>query len=209
MANEENKGYKEFMEFVESATKEQIMDGIYRVIPQMCTEDTWAEFKERLDNLTDTLNYMSQWNRVCELLQECKEKWNKYSSELYTYEDYLKIRKFREQYDSEGGKKGTGFSFPEYLPGEAKGISDKIINSSRKKREMPIPPSDFYETMETSVYKGYKQDKIEMRGDRAEMSDFPLYLNMVAGGLDCRDQAIGGFSFVVKIYAVPVVEIIG
>lgn len=61
----------------------------------------------------------------------------------------------------------------------------------------------------TSVYKGYKQDKIEMRGDRAEMSDFPLYLNMVVGGLDCRDQAIGGFSFVVKIYAVPVVEIIG
>ena len=64
------------------------------------------------------------------------------------------------------------------------------------------------ETTETSVYKGYKQDKIEMRGDRAEMSDFPLYLNMVAGGLDRRDQTIGGFSFVVKIYAVPVVEII-
>ena len=62
---------------------------------------------------------------------------------------------------------------------------------------------------ETSVYKGYKQDKIEMRVDRAEMSDFPLYLNTVAGGLDCRDQTIGGFSFVVKIYAVPVVEIIG
>ena len=62
---------------------------------------------------------------------------------------------------------------------------------------------------ETSVYKGYKQDKIEMRGDRAEMSDFPLYLNTVAGGLDCRDQTIGGFSFVVKIYAVPVIEIIG
>lgn len=65
------------------------------------------------------------------------------------------------------------------------------------------------EDIKTSVYKGYKQDKIEMRGDRAEMSDFPLYLNMVAGGLDCRDQAIGGFSFVVKIYALPVVEIIG
>ena len=63
--------------------------------------------------------------------------------------------------------------------------------------------------METSVYKGYKRDKIEMRGDRAEISDFPLYLNTVAGGLDCRDQTIGGFSFVVKIYAVPVVEIIG
>jgi len=66
-----------------------------------------------------------------------------------------------------------------------------------------------YELTQTSVYKGYKQDKIEMRGDRAEMSDFPLYLNTVAGGLDRRDQTIGGFSFVVKIYAVPVVEIIG
>ena len=67
----------------------------------------------------------------------------------------------------------------------------------------------WYKAKETSVYKGYKQDKIEMRGDRAEMSDFPLYLNTVAGGLDRRDQTIGGFSFVVKIYAVPVVEIIG
>ena len=66
-----------------------------------------------------------------------------------------------------------------------------------------------YQIPKTSVYKGYKQDKIEMRGDRAEMSDFPLYLNTVAGGLDCRDQTIGGFSFVVKIYALPVVEIIG
>lgn len=66
-----------------------------------------------------------------------------------------------------------------------------------------------YHYTQTSVYKGYKQDKIEMRGDRAEMSDFPLYLNTVAGGLDRRDQTIGGFSFVVKIYAVPVVEIIG
>ena len=64
-------------------------------------------------------------------------------------------------------------------------------------------------SMETSVYKGYKRDKIEMRGDRAEISDFPLYLNTVAGGLDRRDQTIGGFSFVVKIYALPVVEIIG
>ena len=69
--------------------------------------------------------------------------------------------------------------------------------------------SDVIEQAQTSVYKGYKQDKIEMRGDRAEMSDFPLYLNTVAGGLDRRDQTIGGFSFVVKIYAVPVVEIIG
>lgn len=70
-------------------------------------------------------------------------------------------------------------------------------------------PRKFPTIRETSVYKGYKQDKIEMRGDRAEMSDFPLYLNTVAGGLDRRDQTIGGFSFVVKIYALPVVEIIG
>ena len=74
--------------------------------------------------------------------------------------------------------------------------------------------SDLYrfhgqKVFEASVYKGYKRDEIEMRGDRAEMSDFPLYLNTVAGGLDCRNQAIGGFSFVVKIYALPVVEIIG
>ena len=68
---------------------------------------------------------------------------------------------------------------------------------------------NIHRTAKTSVYKGYKRDKIEMRGDRAEMSDFPLYLNTVAGGLDRRDQTIGGFSFVVKIYAVPVVEIIG
>ena len=75
--------------------------------------------------------------------------------------------------------------------------------------ECPSIGQGLEEQMETSVYKGYKQDKIEMRGDRAEMSDFPLYLNTVAGGLDRRDQTIGGFSFVVKIYAVPVVEIIG
>ena len=66
-----------------------------------------------------------------------------------------------------------------------------------------------YINTKTSVYKGYKRDKIEMRVDRVEVSDFPLYLNTVAGGLDRRDQTIGGFSFVVKIYAVPVVEIIG
>ena len=71
------------------------------------------------------------------------------------------------------------------------------------------PDLQMYKGRQTSVYKGYKQDKIEMRGDRAEMSDFPLYLNTVAGGLDRRDQTIGGFSFVVKIYTVPVVEIIG
>ena len=89
-----------------------------------------------------------------------------------------------------------------------------IFEIARRLTLLKVPtPREWHrkivEGKETSVYKGYKQDKIEMRGDRAEMSDFPLYLNTVAGGLDRRDQTIGGFSFVVKIYAVPVVEIIG
>lgn len=86
---------------------------------------------------------------------------------------------------------------------------DRIMYLGMSYIERGYITQDEYENLKTSVYKGYKQDKIEMRGDRAEMSDFPLYLNTVAGGLDCRDQTIGGFSFVVKIYAVPVVEIIG
>ena len=105
------------------------------------------------------------------------------------------------------------------VPGKEGGPSNPSATKSPKSRMKPCssPFWDFPNLAEpnlekatqTSVYKGYKQDKIEMRGDRAEMSDFPLYLNTVAGGLDRRDQTIGGFSFVVKIYAVPVVEIIG
>ena len=38
-----------------------------------------------------------------------------------------------------------------------------------------------------------------MRGDRAEMSDFPLYLNTVAGGLDRRDQTIGDRKSLVSV----------
>ena len=89
----------------------------------------------------------------------------------------------------------------------------KSLTQYTSERQFNTSPESFSEklqkALQTSVYKGYKRDKIEMRGDRAEMSDFPLYLNTVAGGLDRRDQTIGGFSFVVKIYAVPVVEIIG
>lgn len=105
------------------------------------------------------------------------------------------------------------------VPGKEGGPSDPSASKSPKSRMKPCssPFLDFPNLAEpnlekatqTSVYKGYKRDKIEMRGDRAEISDFPLYLNTVAGGLDRRDQTIGGFSFVVKIYAVPVVEIIG
>lgn len=168
MANEEN---KEFMEFVESATKEQIMDGIYRVIPQMCTEGMWAEIKAQLDELTNTLNYMSQWNRVCELLQDCKEKWNKYDDELYAYECYLKVKKVKERYDAEGGKKGTGFSFPNYISkGEADGIQERMINSAGVERKNPTPPV-FYETMEEvlketeSTRQGLKCARIETLRD--------------------------------------------
>ena len=85
-------------------------------------------------------------------------------------------------------------------------VEHEISHTKYIQKELNYYDKTLYQT---SVYKGYKQDKIEMRGDRAEMSDFPLYLNTVAGGLDRRDQTIGGFSFVVKIYAVPVVEIIG
>ena len=105
------------------------------------------------------------------------------------------------------------------VPGKEGEPSDPSASKSLKSRMKPCssPFLDFPNLAEpnlekatqTSVYKGYKRDKIEMRGDRAEISDFPLYLNTVAGGLDRRDQTIGGFSFVVKIYAVPVVEIIG
>ena len=98
------------------------------------------------------------------------------------------------------GRGSTGR--PKKLPKDVE--KDLLAEVQRLRAE-----NDYLKNLQTSVYKGYKQDKIEMRGDRAEMSDFPLYLNTVAGGLDRRDQTIGGFSFVVKIYAVPVVEIIG
>ena len=88
-------------------------------------------------------------------------------------------------------------------------LKDLLGGTIKEMMEAEMDEHLGYEKSETSVYKGYKRDKIEMRGDRAEISDFPLYLNTVAGGLDRRDQTIGGFSFVVKIYAVPVVEIIG
>ena len=98
------------------------------------------------------------------------------------------------------GRGSTGR--PKKLPKDVE--EDLLAEVQRLRAE-----NDYLKNLQTSVYKGYKRDKIEMRGDRAEISDFPLYLNTVAGGLDCRDQTIGGFSFVVKIYAVPVVEIIG
>ena len=105
-------------------------------------------------------------------------------------EDYI-MRKIREDYLADS-------TVTIYLIGEYSAENSFLQDQTYIKREL-----------QTSVYKGYKRDKIEMRGDSAEISDFPLYLNTVAGGLDRRDQTIGGFSFVVKIYAVPVIEIIG
>ena len=87
------------------------------------------------------------------------------------------------------------------------GVQIKII--SLEISDEAFKSGYLFEEGQASVYKGYKQDKIEMRGDRAETSDFPLYLNTVAGGLDCRNQTIGGFPFVVKINTVPVIKIIG
>ena len=105
-------------------------------------------------------------------------------------------------------------SFQATMAQEESHIRSRSMETSLRMRldgGLPLTPKllGYSHDSEASVYKGYKRDKIEMRGDRAEMSDFPLYLNTVAGGLDCRNQAIGGFSFVVKIYALPVVEIIG
>ena len=118
--------------------------------------------------------------------------------------DYAKIRKeitFTLEYHS-GAKKKYSEKFTIDLKAGVSMPYGKAATEGKELRTISY-------TLQTSVYKGYKQDKIEMRGDRAEMSDFPLYLNTVAGGLDRRDQTIGGFSFIVKIYAVPVVEIIG
>lgn len=106
-------------------------------------------------------------------------------------------------------KCGSEYGMSYKIPPAAMSIIGVLVVSILLFQMLNRTKKNVYMKSKTSVYKGYKQDKIEMRGDRAEMSDFPLYLNTVAGGLDRRDQTIGGFSFVVKIYAVPVVEIIG
>ena len=113
-------------------------------------------------------------------------------------------KEFKEDLRKGGYPYAIGPLFDKYVRFQNPEKYDRI----KKQNEEALAAHAARET-QTSVYKGYKQDKIEMRGDRAEMSDFPLYLNTVAGGLDRRDQTIGGFSFVVKIYAVPVIEIIG
>lgn len=131
----------------------------------------------------------------------------------------LKVDKVYKQFDLDHDGKNEELLFKEHeVPEWEEDMCDYLsvyVNGKKILNVKGIYYKEQYSILlvqmqkKTSVYKGYKQDKIEMRGDRAEMSDFPLYLNTVAGGLDCRDQTIGGFSFVVKIYAVPVVEIIG
>ena len=131
------------------------------------------------------------------------------AAKLYDIQGHDRIQSWERIYLEEGpeglaverrGRRSTGR--PKKLPSKVE--ADLLAEVQRLRAE-----NAYLKNLQTSVYKGYKQDKIEMRGDRAEMSDFPLYLNTVAGGLDRRDQTIGGFSFVVKIYTVPVVEIIG
>lgn len=141
---------------------------------------TDSEEKEKKASLRNMVSYLFQHQNLMA---------SKFAL-FYRFSDYYKRKEVIDQFPVFAGMIGQEY------------YSDLIqlstLKSKLKQKEK-----------KTSVYKGYKQDKIEMRGDRAEMSDFPLYLNMVAGGLDRRDQTIGGFSFVVKIYAVPVVEIIG
>lgn len=48
--------------------------------------------------------------------------------------------------------------------------------------------------------------RIEWQIDKR--SNFPLYLYMVAGGSDCCNHDVSGFSFIVKFNAVSVVQII-
>ena len=43
--------------------------------------------------------------------------------------------------------------------------------AQKKTASVSLHQRFFHGAKQTSVYKGYKQDKIEMRGDRAEMSD--------------------------------------
>ena len=144
-------------------------------------------------------------------LKECEKEWkaerasSDYKNELKEYE------KARRRGDEVAAR--TLKRLMDAVDDNYRAEVEKKQNSYNRFQREPLELCEEWKSIvkcyETSVYKGYKQDKIEMRGDRAEMSDFPLYLNTVAGGLDRRDQTIGGFSFVVKIYAVPVVEIIG
>ena len=135
------------------------------------------------------------------------DKWLREDRKLNNYVHANGIRFVMDNYVYQNKKEDKHKELIETL----QNITDIFLSLLSVIDSIKFHSSDYLDAleMETSVYKGYKQDKIEMRGDRAEMSDFPLYLNTVAGGLDRRDQTIGGFSFVVKIYAVPVVEIIG
>lgn len=150
------------------------------------------EMDEKQNNIGCSLHYCMPGNNILEI------NYTKFKKDFVVSITDLGLYLFRS---------GVGFLWYEIsLPQGA--TADEIMLFQNEFKELSYERF-VSKRRETSVYKGYKQDKIEMRGDRAEMSDFPLYLNTVAGGLDRRDQTIGGFSFVVKIYAVPVVEIIG
>ena len=153
-----------------------------------------------------------------ELLEkyETDELWGKFGRVNYIKRIKEGTKEGTKEGIKEGIKEGTKEDFVGLLEKDNYFQEDEI---DRVEEELSWALSGFQnllsnrienpEEKKTSVYKGYKRDKIEMRVDRVEVSDFPLYLNTVAGGLDRRDQTIGGFSFVVKIYTVPVVEIIG
>ena len=47
-----------------------------------------------------------------------------------------------------------------------------------------------------------------MRGDRAEMSDFPLYLTTAAGGIDRTIHSLGGFSIALNMHAPALIVVV-
>ncbi len=150
-----------------------------------------------------------------ELINQVKSNWKK--KETYIQSEYRKVYELKKNYYDQNILAKPYRNLPaliyiyDYMSTSSASLSETLLHEHIDYGIKKIVERLDYiiKQNQTSVYKGYKQDKIEMRGDRAEMSDFPLYLNTVAGGLDRRDQTIGGFSFVVKIYAVPVIEIIG
>lgn len=179
------------------------------------------------ETLSETIqNYDSMEAQVMESLDESREYWNNFANDerlssgeqagtvIESIESLLtrmrailaELARLDKSFDKYYSKHKEDSSL---LTDDLNETTDYLAIVRRLSDKLRLEANECSKTIKTSVYKGYKQDKIEMRGDRAEMSDFPLYLNTVAGGLDRRDQTIGGFSFVVKIYALPVVEIIG
>lgn len=156
MLKETDKDYAAFCELVEKATKEQLIQYIYEIVPQMYSEQTWKEIRVLLDELRDTLNSMSQLKHAAELLKECGNQWDNYDDKLFKYKNNLIIQKIHEEYRAMGEKKGTGLSIFNYASQKFEqkitGISnDMIKEGGREKETFPTEPAIFYETIEEAL----------------------------------------------------------